>query len=295
LKVKWSNADSNCPSSNSGISYDVYRSEVPLFEPNQNNLVRTLINETKYIDKSMGLNSHTNYYYKVRATDLDNNFVDTNTQEAGTFPTGPITPQIFNENLENYSNISDALNAGWSLITLEGTNDWRITTDGNNSSSSAFVSTDVNSVTDKSIVSSPFSPSQTSVLSFYHKHQFEDGFDGGVLEISTDEGITWIDLGNQMTTGGYNDTLNGGFSQPLGAREAWSGNQNNYGLVEVDLSPYATELVQVRWRMGTDSSVNDGDWKVDDILVTDAGLFGTCEFIDLIFLDSFEEPTPPGL
>ncbi|MFK8011948.1 MAG: hypothetical protein AB8B80_07915, partial [Marinicellaceae bacterium] len=233
---------------------------------------------------------------KVRATDLDNDIQESNTQEANNAPTGPITPQVFNETLENYQDIDDAINGGWSLITLAGDNDWRIEGDGNtNSTTSAFVSTDIDDVSDKSIVSKPFSPSASSVMSFFHKFVLEDGFDGGVLEISIDEGATWTDLGGDITSGGYNDTLSGGFSQPLGSRPAWSGTQNAYGQVEVDLSPYAGELVQVRWRMGTDSSVDAGDWKVDDISVTNAGSFGVCNFVDLIFENSFEEIPPPVL
>ncbi len=38
---------------------------------------------------------------------------------------------------------------------------------------------------------------------------------------------------------------------------------------------------------------DDGDWKVDDIVITDAGSFGVCNLVDLIYMNGFEQPTPP--
>ena len=34
-------------------------------------------------------------------------------------------------------------------------------------------------------------------LSFWHRYATEASWDGGVVEISTDEGLTWLDLGDE--------------------------------------------------------------------------------------------------
>ena len=58
----------------------------------------------------------------------------------------------------------------------------------------------------KKVVTIPDNAGQVR-LSFFHIFNFEPGFDGGVLELSTDEGETWQDAGPLMVAGGYDGTL----------------------------------------------------------------------------------------
>ena len=290
LSINWNAAASRCPNGTGAIDYSVYRSTDPIFNPDTSNRINTLNNLISYQDQDASLNSQNDYYYIVRAADVDNNLNDTNLLRIKTKATGPLTLIAFNENLENYPSIADAQIHGWNLITNNGVNDWRIESgDGNTgSTTSAFIASDVQDISDKSIATKAFVPSPTSQLSFYHKYLFEDSYDGGVLEITTDGGSTWQDLGFYITTGGYNITLDGGYSQPLGAVPAWGNDLTSYTLVQVDLSNFAYKTVQVRWRMGTDSSQSDGDWKVDDIVVTNSGLLSGCNIVDLIYTNGFE-------
>ena len=40
--------------------------------------------------------------------------------------------------------------------------------------------------------------------------------------------------------------------------------------------------------------VSAGDWKIDDVVITNSGSFGTCDVpVDLIFMDGFEGSPPP--
>ncbi len=193
--------------------------------------------------------------------------------------------------VEGFNDINQAVDAGWSLLTGAGANDWRVETGDNqtNGGTRAFVSTNVDSVSDKSLVTPELAITEQAELVFWHKHQFESGnadYDGGVIEISTDAGNNWSDLGNSITQNGYNGTLSTGFQNPLGGRSAFVDSLGTFTEVKVDLSAYNNETVLIRWRMGTDSTVAAGDWKVDDIRVVAAG---QCPGpTDVIFEDDFE-------
>jgi hypothetical protein len=53
------------------------------------------------------------------------------------------------------------------------------------------------------------------------------GFDGGVLELSTDGGNTFQDIlaaGGSFVLGGYNRTISTDRGSPIAGRQAWSGN-----------------------------------------------------------------------
>lgn len=300
LSLGWSDATSMCPASNGEVRYSIYRSTTSGFTPSVSNRIATDVTTTSFHDNLGNLTSDTDYYYIVRSYDTDNSIEDNNAIEDSAFPTGPITPQVFADNLETYITISDAEAQGWGHGANVGNDDWRIESgdDATNGSGVAFVSTDVSTSSDKYLITKEFSPSSTSELIFYHKYDFEfDGsiaWDGGVIEISIDGGTTWINLGSQITVGGYTHTLNGSSgANPLGAIQAWSSLQSTFSEVRVNLQPYDGELAKIRWRMGTDGFVGAGDWKIDDIEITNSGSFGVCLIpVDLIFVDGFEPPKP---
>jgi hypothetical protein len=94
----------------------------------------------------------------------------------------------------------------------------------------------------------------------------EEGVDGGVVEISTDDGLTWLDLGDDMIQNGYNDTLEIGTENPLNGRLAFTGN-NGGSFIEtiIDLSNYAQQDVIIRFRLGCDESNGDEGWYIDKV------------------------------
>ncbi len=293
LSINWPSATSQCPNGAGELRYSVYRSLSAGFTPGSGNIITNDIDALTFTDSDGTLASGREYFYIVRSEDLDNNIQDLNLAIRSAFPTGPIAPSVFNENLDTYNNISDAENQGWSHNSTIGSDDWRIETgdDHTTGTGSAFVSTDVNISSDKFLATKSFSPSDTSTLSFFHKFDFELGtsaWDGAILEITTDGGDTWTNLGAQITSGGYNVTLNP--ANPLGAVPAWGGLQATYVEVQVDLGSFANQVAQIRWHMGTDTSIGGGDWKVDDIIISDVGTLSACSQIDLIFMDGFETP-----
>ncbi len=288
LDLAWNPGSSNCGNS---IVYNVYRSESPGFTPDASTLVAENVGGSPYVDTDTLEFGH-RYLYVVRAVDTVNGSEESNTVELGGRPTGPVTVGDWMDDLEAYATIGDAEGAGWGHAASDGTDDWDVVVgdDHTTGTGNAFVAADVSSLTDKWMVTHSMMIDATSTLSFWHKFDFEDGYDGGVIEISLDDGVTWLDLGPQITAGGYNDTISTCCSNPIGGRQAWSMTQTSFGEVTVDLSIYAGETAVIRWRMGCDYSISAGDWKIDDFFINDAGTGGPCEtgVGGMIFIDGFE-------
>ncbi len=106
-------------------------------------------------------------------------------------------------------------------------------------------------------------------LSFWHRFNTEDGWDGGVVEISNNGGATWTDLGANMISGGYNGGLGVSPNNPLGGRPAFTGTTAAFQQTIVNLSQWAGQSVKIRFRFGSDNNTagptNPTGWWVDDI------------------------------
>jgi hypothetical protein len=111
-------------------------------------------------------------------------------------------------------------------------------------------------------------------LSFYHIFNFEPGFDGGVLEYSTDEGETWQDIGSRILVGGYDGKVTAASSNPLGSRFAWTarGVPGVFSQVVINLDDFVGQRIKLRFQAGFDEATGilDGykGWFIDDIRIT---------------------------
>jgi subtilisin-like proprotein convertase family protein len=107
-------------------------------------------------------------------------------------------------------------------------------------------------------------------LSFWHSYNTEAGWDGGVVEISTDN-LLWTDLGPRIVTGKYNAVLGAGVGNPIANRNAFTGNSGGFIKTEIDLTPWKGQSVYIRFRFGSDDNTGApsgvGGWWVDDILL----------------------------
>ncbi len=163
---------------------------------------------------------------------------------------------------------------GWSHAAANGSDGWALSTDQSHSPTHAWFHPDPGTVTDSALWNAAaIGVTNGSSLTFWHRYQFEGSsvfYDGAVLEISTNGGATWEDLGPDMTAGGYNGTISTGFGNPLGGRAGWGGDLMTWTQVVVDLSGYAGQNALLRWRVGTDSSTPGTGWFIDDVLVTGA-------------------------
>ena len=161
---------------------------------------------------------------------------------------------------------------GWTTDQPTGSNAWTQSTAQSSSPSTSWFIADIASVSDGVLASPAFAVPSAAVLQFRQFVDSESTFDGGVLEISTDGGLNWVDLGSTITEGGYNSTISTQYSSPIGGRQAWSGTIGSgasFATVEVELGAYAGQTVQVRWRFATDSSVSANGWFVDDVVISE--------------------------
>jgi uncharacterized delta-60 repeat protein len=143
------------------------------------------------------------------------------------------------------------------------------------SAPNAAFSNDPGSISDKRLDSPSLGfimgPAQ---LWFRNNYSLEANFDGGVLEISTDNGATFSDivtLGGSFVAGGYNATISTSFGSPIAGRMAWSGSSGGFITTVVDL-PLAAwgHTVKLRWRMASDNSVSDAGWRIDNVQFFDS-------------------------
>ena len=96
-----------------------------------------------------------------------------------------------------------------------------------------------------------------SELKFMHRYGFENGFDGGNIAISTNNGNTWTVL---TPNGGYtHNNLVGLENQP-----GFSGFLSIWQQVVCDLSNYANQMVMFRFRIGADATNESIGWFIDN-------------------------------
>ncbi|MBN1136553.1 MAG: PKD domain-containing protein, partial [Anaerolineae bacterium] len=158
----------------------------------------------------------------------------------------------------------------WTHQANQGVDHWQISTSQSHSPTHAWFVPDDSVITDTRLWNTaPVAVGTGSTLTFWHRYNFEGtSYDGAVLEISTNGGSTWTDLGPYITANGYNGTISTCCSNPLGGRSGWTGDLTTWSQVEVNLSSFAGQDVQVRWRLGCDYSIGDTGWYIDDVLIT---------------------------
>lgn len=106
-------------------------------------------------------------------------------------------------------------------------------------------------------------------VAFRNNFDFQEGFDGGALEVSYDGGLSFQDVlaaGGSFVRGGYNGTINNCCGNPLAGRQAWTGNSAGFiDTTVVNLPGGCILQLVLRWRMGSDSSISGEGWRIDNV------------------------------
>ncbi len=167
--------------------------------------------------------------------------------------------------------IAPAMPEGWTAYVATGTvAPWIISTSSPDTPPNAAFAADPSNVTDNLLVS-PLTIVTASNSMFYFRHSYktEPNFDGGVLEISINDGgfTDIVTAGGSFSLNGYNSTISSSFMSPVAGRMAWSGDSGGFITTGVTLPPAALgNFAQLRWRAASDSSGARTGWVVDSIL-----------------------------
>jgi hypothetical protein len=179
------------------------------------------------------------------------------------------------DDVPNASNVdhADTKLSVWTPTGTFATDLWGRTVDA--SFNSAFFAIDAGLPTDTQFVSPPLTVSTTTPFVFKFSHAFSleasggNFFDGGMVEISLNGGLTWSDVTAFGVAPGYTGTLFTGSDNPLAGRQAFSGVSPGFpALVPVTLNfgtLFAGLTVQMRFRVGTDAAVAQAGWIIDDV------------------------------
>jgi hypothetical protein len=201
---------------------------------------------------------------------------------AGDCPAGVDAVAAFSDNVEGGAN-------GW---THSGNGDtWAISTQRAFSGASSWKAVDPATPSDQLLVSPPITlPAADLPISLQFQtwqHLEIDGpdacWDGGRVEVSTDNGATWTAVGNaDLVTLPYDGAQSGG--TPIAGQSIWcSEPPRDWTRAVVALDDYAGQTVRLRFRMVSDTAVGREGMYVDDIRVQSCPVD-----LDAVFEDGFE-------
>lgn len=183
-----------------------------------------------------------------------------------------------------FDDLETPTSANWTSSAAIGDNNWYYPQNNHpypgfdatyaTSGDTNFFGDDNNTISDSSMrMTNAVALPAGAFLHFRHAFGFDDEpnqrYDGGVLEYSTAAtGGPWIDAPTTLTTvNGYNGTIATGFGNPLAGERAFTSESHGYISTRVDLAGLAGQSVRFRYRLGTDSSVADFGWFIDDIRI----------------------------
>ena len=163
---------------------------------------------------------------------------------------------------------------------------WHLSTERANSGTTSYKCGDISTGTyanlnDARLISPVISNLPTeSRLQFYMQIESEisgafpdSAYDGGILEISADGGafVRVTPVGNYPKTFRYQSGGGNPATGPMLGQPCWAGTITPWVLREVDLTSYAGQDIQLRYRFGSDQSAGNEGWYVDDVLITSLG------------------------
>lgn len=153
--------------------------------------------------------------------------------------------------------------AAWTATSTTA-NVWAVSTAQSVSAPNSFFTPDP-AITSEQILATAASIAinGSTTLSFQHSHNTESGWDGGVVEISTNGGGAWSDLGNFITSNGYTNTL--GTGSALAGRRAFTGNSAGFKLTTIDLTSFRGQSIRLRFRFASDVNTGGTGWFIDNI------------------------------
>ena len=280
LTLSWAPAVPGCGTS---VAYNIYRFTNSVFTPSASTRIASCLGGTSFEDATVS-NGRTNFYL-VRAEDPS--LAGTGPCAGGTEDTNLVIRSGVASGAASlvFTDAMESVTSKWieaAVTTSAGTPWTRVNTDYYSASTSYFCAS-LDSVKDRALrTATPVAlpAGSLAMLEFWHRMDQEPGFDGGVLEYSTN-GTTWTDIlaangslpanSGRFLSGGYEAIISSSYSSPIAGRSAWSGTIGGAGAfsrVAVNLSDFAGKSVYLRWRLACDASEQLTGWWLDDVAVS---------------------------
>lgn len=169
-----------------------------------------------------------------------------------------------------------SLPEGWSTDGATGDAEWVVTDTRSYQSGYSVFADNIDTVSDQRLetpaILLPASVNRI-LLNFQNWQSIEAGatgcFDGGVVELSVDNGENWVQPGTgDVQARPYDGSVAEHFLNPLAGRQAWCGDPRDFWeRYTIDLSVHGGQSVRLRFRFGTDNSVGRTGWHVDAVEV----------------------------
>jgi len=99
-------------------------------------------------------------------------------------------------------------------------------------------------------------------LAFWTKFEFESDYDCGKVEISSDQGKTWIAIGGKYA----NSAVGQGRQFPINS-PIYDGTRQNWVKEEIDLKQFTGKQIKIRFSLLSDQAIQRDGWYLDDISI----------------------------
>ncbi len=255
-----------------------------------NVIVESQITHASSYESTVLLLPETNYYWRITTQNICGNGV---VSVAKTFISAPLPGQcetgISANILAEYDFETGA--QGWSSTAIVGSNNWVLSNINPDAGIQHWHITDLPFQSD-TVLTSPAiilpAGNNTLTLHFNNAQDIEANgevgcWDGGLLEISTDEGSSFVSIdNNKLLTDPYDGSLQS--NSLLAGQKAWCGNPQSYLESIIDLGDYLDQTILLRFRLVTDTAVGFDGWDIDDIKIQSCA-----NSLGVIFKSGFED------
>ena len=170
-----------------------------------------------------------------------------------------------------FADTTNNINTNWTVTANPTTPKWETTTSTFYSAPNSYTDSPVGNYANNATVimtttnAFNLSGNQNPKLSFWTKWDIENNWDYGQVEISTNNGTSWIPLAGLYTNPGT------GSFQPNG-EPLYDGTQNNWVREEILLTGYTAAQNKLRFELRSDGSVQRDGWYLDDISIYVMGI-----------------------
>lgn len=170
-----------------------------------------------------------------------------------------VPPPLFSDDIELGT-------SNWTTSHALGSTNWQRVDSHPNGGTYSWFGEDVAALSDQLLaMSNPvLIPAGETHLEFFHDYDLESGFDGGIVEISTD-GVLWTDLGPHAIENPYDGILSTCCLNPIGGDPAYTGSSGGFIRSRFDLSTFAGSQIRIRFRLTTDDDLAGVGWWIDDV------------------------------